>query len=261
MSQAPDEIRKKMADPFTLGGFIPDIDRNGIKEVLIEHGTGRCTQKTRREETDAALSKVGVCPYTGLWRAPFTYAYFNTRIIRRSNQMLADMENRPYGRHFNFQEFMMLPPEAVAQIQAMQASGGGQAPKAAGPSVADEKEMLEAQGKYYKQGEGPPLEDLGDAWIAAFMWAQTTSGKELRCSICGCDGYFETARCAVEWAMTVRFDYDKLPHKGGVLNATVIGQEHWARRLIASGPKFTMGSWLKEEDLGPPGFEGTGTKM
>mmetsp|Transcript_67512 Transcript_67512/g.170343 ORF Transcript_67512/g.170343 Transcript_67512/m.170343 type:complete len:532 (+) Transcript_67512:165-1760(+) len=253
MSSAPDEIRKKMADPFTLGGFIPDVDRNGIKEVLIEHGTGRCTTKLRKEDTDAVLSKVSQCPITGIWRAPFTYSYFNTRIIRRSNQMLADLENKPYGRNFNFQEFMYLPQEA---IEAFAASEAGQSGKTAvaGPSVSSEKEMLEAQGKYYKQGEGPPLEDLSDAWIAQQFVAQTTSGKEMRAALCGCDGYFETARCAVEWAMTVRFDYDKLPHKGGVLNAMVSGQEYFAQRLIASGPKFRMGEWLKPEELGPLGM-------
>jgi len=261
MSQAPDEVRKKMADPFTLGGFIPEIDRNGIKEVIIEQGTGRCTMKTRKEETDAVLSKVGVCPYTGVWRAPFVYAYFNTRIIRRSNKMFADLENRPYGRQFNYQEFAMLPPEAVAHIEAMarDPNFAAQNKGASGPSVAGEKEMLEAQGKYYKQGEGPPLEDLSDAWTASFMYTQTTSGKEIRCSICGNDGYFETARCAVEWAMTVRFDYDKLPHKGGVLNALVSGQHFYAKRLIESGLKFRMGGWLKEEELGPQGFETSGS--
>jgi len=32
MSNASDEVRKKMADPYTLGGFIPEIDRNGVKD-------------------------------------------------------------------------------------------------------------------------------------------------------------------------------------------------------------------------------------
>ena len=32
MSNASDDVRKKMADPYTLGGFIPEIDRNGVKD-------------------------------------------------------------------------------------------------------------------------------------------------------------------------------------------------------------------------------------
>lgn len=33
--QAPDEVRKKMADPFALGGFIPEFDRNGMKDTDV----------------------------------------------------------------------------------------------------------------------------------------------------------------------------------------------------------------------------------
>lgn len=254
MSQAPDETRKKMADPFTLGGFIPDFDRNGMKEVQIEHGTGRCTAKVRKEENDALLNKVGQCPYTGVWRAPNMYAFFNTRIVRRSNALLANLENRPYGRNFNFQEFVQLPPEAVAHMQAAKSSGskpsGG-----AGPATVDkEKELLEAQGRYYKQGEGPPLEDLADAWTVNNMWAETTSGKEIRCAYVGNDAYFETARCAIEWALTVRFDYDQLPQKGGVLSAAVSGGMPYAKRLIASGVKFKMGGWFPQSEMGPVGY-------
>ena len=40
----------------------------------------------------------------------------------------------------------------------------------------------------------PPLSFPPPFWVEAF---------------CGGDGYFETARCAVEYAMTLRFDYDK----------------------------------------------------
>jgi len=257
MSSAPDDVRKKMADPFTLGGFIPDLDRNGIKNVTIEQGTGKCTAKIRKEEMDAALSKVGQCPHTGIWRAPFVYAYLNTRIVRRSNQMLADLENLPYGRQFNYQEFAFLPEEALQAMAAAKESGKGMA----GPSVADEKAALEAAGKYYKQGEGPPLEGLTDTWTGYMMYAQTTSGKELKCACMGNDGYFETARCAVEYAMTVRFDYDKLKHKGGVLNSTVVGQTHYLKRLIRSGLKIKLDGWFDTSECGPPGFEFRGPEV
>jgi len=256
MNQAPDDVRKKMADPFTLGGFIPETDRNGVKEVFIEHGTGRVTAKTRKEDTDAVLNKITKCPYTGIWRMPHVYAFFNTRILRNSNAMLADLENRPYGRRFNYQEFYKLPKEAGEAMDS-QSNAGAAAVKttpASGTSVADEKAALQAAGKYYEQGEGPRLEDLSDAYIGIDMLSITESGKEIKCSLIGADGYFETARCAVEFAMTVRFDYNKLPHKGGVLNSVVIGQECYANRIIASGPKWSMGSWLPESEHGPPGF-------
>merc|ERR1719436_2255474 len=100
---------------------------------------------------------------------------------------------------------MYLPDEAIMQAAAIKEAGGEIKPTT-GPSVGGEKEMLEQQGKYYKQGEGPPLEELADAWIAMFLYAQSTGGKEKKCSFVGADGYYETARCAIEMAMTLRFD-------------------------------------------------------
>ena len=58
MSAAGDDVRKRMADPFSLGGFIPDRDRNGIKYCNIEFGTGKVTPKMRSEDLDANMSKI-----------------------------------------------------------------------------------------------------------------------------------------------------------------------------------------------------------
>lgn len=154
------------------------------------------------------------------------------------------------------------------------AQGGAKAP--AGPSVADEKAALKEKGLYFQQGSGPDLGQLEDAWIGMNCWAQTVGGHEARCGLVGRDGYFETARCAVEMAMTLRFDKQSLPVVGGVLNATVVGQTWYAERLINSGEglrgaesrreaavramfkpskgmakrrglKFRMGSWMGPE--------------
>lgn len=246
MSAASDEERKLMADPFALGGFVPEFDRNGVKDVSIKGGTGEVTAKGRKEDNDAALAKMSQCPYTGVYRAPNVYAFFDTRIVRRSNALFADLENKPYGKFFNFQEFSMMPPEAMAAM-----AGGA---SVAATSTSGEKEQLEQAGKYYKQGDGPMLEDLDGAWTGVFLWAQSTSGHEARCSLIGRDGYFETARCAVETAMTLRFDHGELPHKGGVLNAAVAGQTWLARRLVDSGVKFNMSGWFAPEDMSPPPF-------
>jgi len=85
-------------------------------------------------------------------------------------------------------------------------------------------------------------------------WAETTGGHQARCGIVGRDGYFETARCAIEMAMTLRFDKQSLPIVGGVLNATVVGQTWYADRLINSGLNFRMGSWFTHEEMKPPPF-------
>jgi len=268
MSASSDAVRKAMADPFALGGFIPEYDRNGYKACTIKNGTGQWTPKMRKEDGDAALAKMTQCPYTGIWRAPNPYAFFDSRVVRRSNMLFADLCNQPYGRAFNFQLFGMMPPDIqmAAQPKEVPKPQVKDAPKEAAPeqgekkaapqqgamTVADEAELLKQQGKYYAQGEGPALEDLGDAWSGQVTWAQSTSGHEVRCSFIGGDGYFETARMAIESAMTCRFDRDNLPLKGGVLTTTVNGQTWLAERLINSGIKFQMGGWFAPEDCRAP---------
>jgi len=249
MSEAGDEVRKKMGDPFALGGFIPDVDRWGIKNVNVEFGTGKVTPKVRQEDLDINFSKISKDEKLGIWRGPFVYSYFDTRIVRRSNMLFADLGNQPYGRKFNFMEYGILPAEAVEAAKGGGAKGGG---AAKGKSVEEEKAALEAAGKYYKEGEGPPLEELEEAWVAWMLYAESENGNSVKMSMIGRDGYFETARVAVETAMVLRFDYDKLPFKGGVVNTTVAGQTFLAERLIAGGIKFKMGDWFGPEDWSPP---------
>merc|ERR1711920_1175944 len=130
--------------------------------------------------------------------------------------------------------------------------GGGEIKPTSGPLVAGEKEYLASQGKYYEQGEGPPLEELSDAWVAFFLYAGTATGKSKQCSLVGADGYYETARCAVECAMALRFDKAELPHKGGVMCAASCGQKWYANRLINSGIRWKMGGWHEESEMTPP---------
>jgi short subunit dehydrogenase-like uncharacterized protein len=252
MGAADASIRKRMADPFTVGGFIPEFDRNGMKECSVQQGTGEVKLLGRKEELDSLLSKVSMDPDTGVWRAPWVYAYFDTRICRRSNMLFANLENQPYGTKFSFQEFMLLPPEALAEAAAVQ-EAGGEVKAAQGPSVSGEKELLEAQGKYYKQGEGPPLEELADAWVCFQTYCLTEKGNGKMCGFVGCDGYFETARAAVECAMACIFDKDQIKIRGGVLNATPVGQMPYLNRIINSGIHYRMGDdFFPEEVMHPP---------
>merc|ERR1740117_96923 len=122
MSGAGDEVRAMMGDPFSLGGFIPKLDRHGMKDVNIEFGTGKCTPKVRPEDLDLNFAKISEDKKHGIWRGPHTYSYFDTRIVRRSNALFADLANEPYGRQLRFMEYALLPPEAMAAMAAMAAA-------------------------------------------------------------------------------------------------------------------------------------------
>eukprot|EP00927_Polykrikos_kofoidii_P087254 TRINITY_DN9_c0_g1_i1.p1 TRINITY_DN9_c0_g1~~TRINITY_DN9_c0_g1_i1.p1 ORF type:complete len:532 (-),score=91.62 TRINITY_DN9_c0_g1_i1:260-1801(-) len=246
MGQASDEEKRKMGDPFALGGFIPDVDRWGIKNANVEFGTGKVTPKIRPEDMDNKFSKISQDPKLGIWRGPFVYSYLDTRIVRRSNMLFADLGNCPYGRKLNFLEYAWLPE---SEVEAKMAGG-------AKVSVEDEKKKLQASGKYYKEGEGPLLEELENAWIGYFFHAETESGNEAKCSVVGRDGYFETARVAIEAAMCLRFDREHLPFKGGVLTATVACGGALLKRMIDGGLKFRMDEWLDESERCPPPFPG-----
>jgi short subunit dehydrogenase-like uncharacterized protein len=246
MNAATDFERKVMADPFCLGGFIPERDRNGLKEVQIKQGTGEVIKKIRREDQDSFLTKISEDKINNLWRAPHTYSFFDTRIVRRTNALLADHLNAPYGRNFNYTMFVCLPPMQAGEL----AKGNFMATAAVG-GVAAEKAALEAAGKYFGQGQGPALESLNDAWMCFQVWVESVSGHRAKCSICGNDPYFETARCSIEACMVHLFEYDSLPIKGGVLTLASNAAEPTMRRVIASGLKWKPDSFFDWAEMGP----------
>jgi len=224
-----------------------------LKEVTIKAGTGEVVKKMRKEDQDSYLTKISEDKANNVWRVPHTYAFFDTRIVRRTNALLADFLNAPYGRNFNFSMFVMLPPEYAAEQKAAGSGflGSLKATAATGAGVAGEKAALEAAGKYYKQGEGPPLEDLSDAYICFSTWVESVGGHQAKCAMCGNDGYFETARCSVETCMVYAFYYDELPMKGGVVTVASIAAEPVMKRLVASGIRWKPDSWFEFSEMGP----------
>jgi len=242
------------SDPFALGGFIPQMDRNGFKIVDVQPGTGFVTPKTRAEDQDLNMTKVTEDRKMGVWRAPSVSSFFDTRIVRRSNMLLADLGNQPYGLALNFMEYAMLPPEQIAAARR----GAKDSDEPAKPighygmTLEDEEAMLKSQGRQFKEGQGPQLEDMSDTWSGFFLYAESKNGSQVQCSFVGSDGYFETARVAVEAARTLRFDRSKLPFKGGVLTPSTAGSTCLLERLLESGVKFKMGSWHDPSEYAPP---------
>jgi len=250
----PDDVRRQMADVFSLGGFVPDVDRNGVKVVDIRQGTGHVTTKMREEDDDQNMNQVSEDAKLGVWRAPYVNSFFDTRIVRRSNMLQADLGNQPYGLAFNFMEYALLPPEGVAAAKKAEDKGAAQPMGQYGITFEEEQAELQAEGKHFKEGEGPAVEDLADAWSGYFLHAESQSGNSVKCSFVGADGYYETARVAVETALTLRFDREKLPLKGGVLTPSAAGGSNLVERLVASGVKLKMGQWMESSELTPPGI-------
>jgi len=244
------------ADPFALGGFIPEFDRNGFKVVDVQHGTGYVTARTRQEDRDQQMLRVSEDRKVGAWRAPYVHAHFDTRVVRRSNMLHADLGNQPYGLALNFMEYALLPPQQASLIRRR--TGADDEEESAklmgqrGMALEDEDDLYKSQGKEFKEGAGPDLADMTTSWSGHFLYAESTSGNLVQCSFVGSDGYFETARVAVESALTLRFDRQKLLYKGGVLTPSVAGGTSLMDRLIASGLKFKVGPWPETSNVAPP---------
>merc|ERR550525_904927 len=104
-----------------------------------------------------------------------------------------------------------------------------------GMTLEEEESLLKSEGREFKEGEGPALEDLSDAWSGFFLSGESVNGNQAKCSFVGADGYFETCRVAVETALTLRFDRGKLSFKGGVLTPSAAGGNALVDRLVSSG--------------------------
>ena len=69
----------------------------------------------KREDSDKVLNKIEHYDDFDGWSAPFTYAFYDTRLVRRTNWLLADMGEDPYGRKFNYSEHLLFPTEESAK--------------------------------------------------------------------------------------------------------------------------------------------------
>jgi len=249
---------QQMADPFSLGGFIPNVDRNGVKLVDIQLGTGAVTVKSRDEDADILMTKISEDKKYGVWRAPHEHSFLDTRIVRRSNMLNADLGDMPYGTSLNFMEYALLPPDNVAAAKSAARENKDEAAKPMGlygMTLEEEEAMMRSEGKDFDEDEGPDLADMGDAWTGYFLAAESMTGNGVKCSFVGADGYYESSRIAVETALALRFDREKLQYKGGVLTPSTAGGTVLVDRLISSGVKFKMGEWMESGDLAPPSID------
>ena len=87
-------VRKVMTDPFALGGSV----ENGERE----------------EDQDRVLTKVFRDGAIKSWVAPHVYAFFETRVVRRSNELHRTLVGGPdkgpfYGEKLNVTVYTLMP--------------------------------------------------------------------------------------------------------------------------------------------------------
>ena len=212
-------VRKVMTDPFALGGRM---------------------KGEREEDSDKVLTKVFRDAAIWSWVAPHVYAFFETRVVRRSNELHRTLVGGPdkgpfYGKDLNVTVYTLMPSERAAKDFKKNGS----------TSTKAEEERLKKEGKYYGPGEGPPLDDLFAIGVFSLYHAVgvTESGKKICWSIKGRNGYFETARVAVEAALTTSESGVALRSgpesvRGGVLTPGIAGKHVLFDRIRKAGMGF-----------------------
>ena len=207
MTAAMGKVAKIMGDPFALGGVV---------------GDGK-----RYEDSDRLLNKIEHYEDFDGWSAPFTYAFYDTRLIRRSNWLLSDLGEDPYGRKFNYTEHLIVPTEAAAKALA-----------SSNTSSKKEEEKLKSEGRLYGLGQGLDDATREKLFTDYYLNATSEDGKSIRAKVSGKDGYDETARLSVEMTLLFATRRDELPFDGGVLTPAVAGGHAILEAVKKSGVTF-----------------------
>ena len=210
--QLKQKAQKRLTDygvdassPFLLGG----IRRGGI----------------RAEDRDEYTHSTGPFGGAGVFEGPGTMATINTRVVRRSAQLLG------YGEDFAYVERNLFASEKRA------AKALRQAKNPAPPAVI--KRLVDA-GRLPKPGQGPSPEVRKRARFATYLTAQAEDGKEVHARVSGGEaGYEETGRMVLEAGLALALS-GPLPRAeaGGVFTPAFALGERLISRLHRAGILF-----------------------
>ncbi|KGE05159.1 saccharopine dehydrogenase family protein [Pseudohaliea rubra] len=166
------------------------------------------------------------------WTGPFVMAAINTRVVRRSNALLAF----PWGEDFAYDERQLCRSRAQATLLAG-AIGGAMAAMAVGPTRRLAGHFLPSP------GEGPDAEERQNGFFELFLHAQHPEDPslDLRARVSGDrdPGYGATSRMLGEAAASLALD--DLPVRGGIWTpATAFGDALLARLHDRAGLRFEL---------------------
>jgi short subunit dehydrogenase-like uncharacterized protein len=174
MDSLGEEVAAQRADPFLVGG----------------RPRGRAAPGPRARELD--LSAAEYDDVLGGWVGPFMMAQINTRIVRRSAELLRDapVAAALHAADFCYSEVSVAKDEAVAAALARGL-----------PPVGKRLEMV-SRGKLPKPGEGPSEDVRAGSWFTFGFVATAEDGTRVASTVRGGDpGYTETAKMAAEAAL------------------------------------------------------------
>jgi short subunit dehydrogenase-like uncharacterized protein len=172
-------------------------------------------------------------PEFGVWTAPFVMAFFNTRIVRRSNALAG----YAYGHQFRYRELMATGsgPLGAAAAAGVAAGLGG---LFGGLSLKPTRLLLDRL--LPDPGEGPSPEAQRKGHFTLRLRGRTAEGDRVNATVGAPTdpGYSATAVMLGEAALSLALDGPDLPQAAGVLTpATGIGMR-LAERLREAGHTY-----------------------
>ena len=211
---ADPELRKMLANPYSL--CPPDYPT-----------------KTRQPSVRGAVFDKDF----NAWSAPFVMAAINTRIVFRSNALLANA----YGDQFTYEEAMLTGaslPGRMAALGLTAGLGGFTLAAAIPPSRWFlEKFIVPAP------GEGPSPKAQEQGFFDLRFVGKTADGKELRVKVTGDrdPGYGSTGKMLGQAAACLAQDIPKTRRAGGFWTPASVFGDLLIKRLVAdAGLKFEL---------------------
>jgi short subunit dehydrogenase-like uncharacterized protein len=159
------------------------------------------------------------------WVAPFVMSAINTRVVRRSCQIL--------GVDFAYQEYMKMP----GAISAAVLSAGG-AVFEAGFRFSPFRQLIRAVAP--APGTGPSEKTMDHGWFRCQMIGRATDGRIAHAVIAdqGDPGNRVTVKCVCETALALALD--QLPPRAGFLTPSTGLGDALVKRLRARGMELSV---------------------
>lgn len=169
----------------------------------------------------------------GRWTGPFVMAQYNTRVVRRSNDLL----DYAYGKNFRYQEQMSFGKGRLAPVLARMA---GLTLALAEPAMGFRPTRALLDKVLPNPGEGPSEKARNAGWFRMDTTTTTTTGARYSSVVAGKGdpGYAATAVMMGESALALALD--DLPDRAGVLTPATAMGDALVTRLRQQGMELSV---------------------
>jgi len=210
------DVRRQLSDPYTLSS-----DRGAEPDL------GSQPDLRWRRGRDIAPE------LNGIWTAAFLMAPYNTRIVRRSNELL----NWAYGRQFRYTETMSVGSSFGAPAAAAIGTGIGNAMFGLGSRYFRLLPRRLVERVLPKPGSGPDQATRDRGHYQVETYTTTTTGARYVATFAqqGDPGYKATSVLLGESGLALAMDRDRLSDLHGVLTPAAAMGDALMARLPAAG--------------------------